>query len=143
MTVGEINLRHSFVGIDTDLTKKSLIGAIGLFVVSVAYILSHELVSVPETTGGLFLFILAGVVLAGVSAYRNSGLLTSWLLVFSPVSVPIVYTQILIASGTSVPVALPLSLVGIGVADFWIPTALLLGSLAFGVGVAVRWAIQR
>lgn len=141
--VSKINIRRYIVGIDPALTKKGVFGSIGLFVLSIALIVSYELFSVPENVGGLYLIIVAGVVLAGMSAYRNSGLLVSWLLVFGPVSAPILYTQILIASGTPIPVALPLSLVGVGVAGFWIPTAVFLGTLAFGVEVALRWAIER
>lgn len=135
--------QNHLVGIDSDLTKKSVLGALGLFVLSIALISSHELFSIPDNIGGLYLFIVAGVVLASVSAYRNSGLLISWLLVFGPVSAPVLYTEALIAAGETVPVALPLSLVGVGVAGFWVPTAVLLGTLAFGVGVALRWAIKR
>lgn len=141
--VSKIYVRTHIVGIDPDLTKKGVIGSIGLFGLSSALIISHELFSVPGNIGGLYLFILAGVVLAGVSAYWNSGLLVSWLLVFGPVSAPILYTEALIASGEPVGFALPLSLVGVGVAGFWIPTAILLGTLAFGVGVALRWAMKR
>ncbi|QLD88218.1 hypothetical protein HWV07_03885 [Natronomonas salina] len=135
--------RNHLVGVDPDLAKKSVLGALGLFVLSLTLISSHELFSVPDTIGGLYLLIVAGVALASVSAYRNSGLLISWVLVFAPVSAPILYTEALIASGETVPVALPLSLVGVGVAGFWVPTAVLLGTLAFGVGVALRWAINR
>lgn len=141
--VAEINVRRSIVGIDPDLTKKGIVGAVVLFVISTGLIIGHELFSVPDNVGGLYLIIAAGVVLAAVSAYRNSGLLISWLLVFGPVSAPILYTQVLIASGSSVPIALPLSLVGVGVAGFWIPTAVLLGTLAFGVGVALRLVVER
>lgn len=140
--VANIDVRRSIVGIDPDLTKKGVVGSIGLFLLSIALISSHELFSVPDNIGGLYLIIVAGVVLAGVSAYRNSGLLISWLLVFGPVLAPILYTRVLIASGSSVPIALPLSLVGVGVAGFWIPTAILLGTLAFGVGVTLRWVIE-
>lgn len=141
--VAEINISRYVVGIDPELTKKGVFGAIGLFILSTVYVISHELFSTPETTGGLYLFIVAGVILAGVSAYRNSGLLVSWLMVLGPVSAPILYTQVLIASGSPVPVALPLSLVGAGVAGFWIPTAVVLGSLAFALGIALRWAADR
>lgn len=136
-------VRRFVVGIDPALTKSGVLGAIGLFVLSTGYVVSHELFSVPGTTGGLYLVIVAGVVLAGVSAYRNSGLLVSWLLVLAPVSVPILYTRALVAAGTPVPVALPLSLVGTGVAGFWIPTAVVLGSVAFALGTALRWAEER
>lgn len=137
------NIQPHIVGIDPALTKKGILGALGLFVLSLALISSHELFSIPDNIGGLYVLIVAGVVLAGVSAYQNSGLLISWLLVSGPVSVPILYTEALIAAGETVPVALPLSLVGVGVAGFWVPTAVLLGTLAFGVGVALRWAIKR
>lgn len=141
--MSEISLRNHIVGIDPELTKKGVLGSIGLFALSIALVGSHELFSVPDNVGGLYLIILGGVVLASVFAYRNSGLLISWLLVFGPVSAPILYTRVLIASGTPVPVALPLSLVGVGVAGFWIPTAVLLGALAFAVGVGLRWVIER
>ena len=137
----EIHARRILVGVDPGLTKQGILGSIGIVILSVIYLISYELFSAPATTGGLYLFIVAGVVLSGWSAYRNSGLLVSWLLVLAPVSVPILYTQVLIASGSPVPVALPLSLVGIGVAGFWIPTALLLGTLAFGAGSALRWIV--
>ena len=141
--VAKVKMRNHIVGIDPDLTRKGVIGSIGLFVLSIALIISYELISVPGNIGGLYLFIVVGVVLAGVSAYWNSGLLISWLLIFGPVSAPLLYTKALIASGEPVGVALPLSLVGVGVASFWIPTAVLLGTLAFGVGVVLRWAIRR
>lgn len=120
-----------------------MFGSTGLFVLSIALVGSHELFAVPDTVGGRYLIIAGGVVLASVFAYRNSGLLVSWLLVFGPVSAPILYTETLIASGDPVGIALPLSLVGVGVAGFWIPTAVLLGTLAFGVGVALRRVVER
>lgn len=136
-------VRRIIVGINPDLTKKGILGAIGLFVLSTVLIVCHHLVSVPRTTAGLYLFIIAGVVLAGVWAYWNSGLLICWLLVLAPVSVPLLYTEYLIVSGTPVPIALPLTLVGARAAGFWIPSTAVLALFAFSLGVAFRWAVDQ
>ena len=133
-------IRRHIVGIDSDISRKEILRAMGLFVLSSVYIISHHLLAVPQNTYGLYFFIVTGVVLAGVSAYRNSGLLISWLLVLAPVSVPLLYTEYLIATEGSVPIALFLTLVGARAAGFWIPTAFVLGGFAFALGVALQWA---
>jgi hypothetical protein len=80
-------------------------------------------------------------VLAGAFAYRNSGLLICWLLALAPVVGPLVVYRGFMFVRESVPVALPLSFYGVGAGGFWIPAALLLGTLAFCAGVAARWVV--
>lgn len=112
----------------------------GLFVLSGAAAVAREFSSLPVDVAVLSLFVLAALPLAAVAAYRDGGLVVCWVLAFAPAAGPLtVYAWIMSQEGPS-PVALPASFDGQGAHAFWIPTALLLGTLAFGLGVLVRWA---
>lgn len=85
---------------------------------------------------------VAGAAIAVVSAYRNSGIVLSWLLVAAPIVGKLVYTSWLVAQWESVPVPMIGSFYGAAGWQFWISVALILGTLCFGLGVAIR-RVQR
>ena len=82
--------------------------------------------------------VVAGVGLASWWAYDNSGLAVSVTLILAPVVARLTYYWWLYLDQPS-PVALPLSFGGAGAWEMWVPLALLLGVIAFGAGVTLRW----
>lgn len=87
----------------------------------------------------LHLFVLLGVSFAIISAYHHSGLVVSWLLVLAPVCGPLVFYQWLMNQKGVGPVGLIGSFYGHGAPGFYVPLAFALGTLAFGLGISVRW----
>jgi hypothetical protein len=85
--------------------------------------------------------VIVGFAMASWSAYHNSGLVISEILMLSPVIARLSYFSWLSANQPS-PVALPLSFRGSGAWEMWIPVALVLGLVGFGVGVLLRRSRQ-
>jgi hypothetical protein len=83
---------------------------------------------------------LTGALVAVVSAYRNSGLLVSWALVSAPLLGRLVATAWAVGRLEYTPTPLVGVFYGAGGWQLWTLSALLVGTLCFGVGVAVRWA---
>lgn len=136
-----VDLRAALLGSDREQSLAGVTVAAVLYAVVLAFSVAPELLPLPglgavlEPAGGL-----AGVALAGWWAYRNSGLVVSVVLVLGPVLGRLTYYAWLFAyhrSGS--PVALVGSFGGAGSWEFWVPFAVLLGVLAFGGGVLVRW----
>lgn len=140
--LGRMEVRDATLGADPRLTRRALLAGAGLFALPAAVAFVSELASLPAGKLSLYGFVLLGVVLAAASAYRNSGLAVCWLLALSPVVGPLAVYRGFRYVRDSAPIALPLSFSGVGAAAFWIPAALLLGTVAVGVGVAARWTAQ-
>ncbi|WP_436911567.1 hypothetical protein [Halosimplex marinum] len=83
---------------------------------------------------------VAGPVLSAVAASRRGGLAGSLSLAAAPVAGRIAYFSLFTPNAV---VALPGSFEGSGAAVFWAPVVLALGVFGFGVGTAVRWALDR
>jgi hypothetical protein len=131
-------LRYVVRGTDSSFTRRAVGVAAVLFLVSGGYVLTTEFTSLPTGAGPLYVLVLAAVVLAAASAYRRGGLVASWLVTLAPVGGALAaYAWVMGQEGPS-PVALPGSFYGQGAGSFWVPTALLLGTLAFGCGVLAR-----
>jgi len=81
--------------------------------------------------------VIVGFVLASWWGYNNSGLAISVLIMIAPVIARLTYYWWLYLDQPT-PVALPLSFGGAGAWEMWIPSALLLGVIAFGAGVILR-----
>lgn len=140
----QVDLRAAPFGSDRVRSLEGVTVATGLYALVMALSFAPDLLSVSGLgavlePGG----VLAGVALAGWWAYRNSGLVVSVTLVLGPVLGRLTYYAWMFAYNDSgAPVALILSFGGGGSWEFWVPFAVLLGVLAFGVGVAIRW-VQR
>jgi hypothetical protein len=102
------------------------------------YTLVSELYLHTQPAPVLWLFVVLGAILATVSAFRQRGLLVSWLLVLGPVCGPLAFYDWLTITRQQAPVALVLSFHGYGAVSFWIPTAFMLGTLAYGIGALTR-----
>ncbi|WP_141212529.1 hypothetical protein [Halorubrum sp. Hd13] len=129
----EVALRTALLGSDQ---KRSLQGVLTAAGVSVLVLIIPFL----PLAGGVIVepgFVIVGFGLASWWAYDNSGLAISVLLILAPVIARLTYYWWLYRNQPS-PVALPLSFDGVGAWKMWIPLGLLLGILAFGVGVIVR-----
>jgi hypothetical protein len=112
----------------------------GIFVATGSFVLVLAVSFLPFVPGAI---IEPGLVVLGFGlaiwwAYDNSGLAVSVALVGAPVVARLTYYWWLYLDEPS-PVALPLSFEGSGAWELWIPLALLLGVIAFGVGVSLRW----
>ena len=134
----EISARDAAFGADLAVTRGILVVAGGLFALTVLLALLEKLATLPDGLRPLYGLVFLGAVLAAVAAYHNSGLIVSWLLAFAPAAGPLVVRRVLFTDDA---VAVPGSFGGIGAAEFWVPAALLFGTLAFGVGVAARWTV--
>ncbi|MDS0243184.1 MULTISPECIES: hypothetical protein [Haloferacaceae] len=130
----EIDLRTALVGSDR---KRSLEGVLVAAGVS-ALVLVISLL--PLTAGAIVEpgLVIIGFGLASWWAYDNSGLAVSMTLMLAPVVARLTYYWWLYLDQPS-PVALPLSFGGVGAWEMWVPLALLLGVIAFGAGVILRW----
>lgn len=131
-------VRDALVGRDTVLTRCGAGIAASLFIATSGYALGFGRRSLLGRTP-LYVLLVLGVVVAGASAYHNSGLLVSWLLVLAPTVGPIAANRVFLAGGKQPVLADPFSLYGSSALAFWLPTALFLGSLAFGAGITIRW----
>jgi hypothetical protein len=138
MTSGR-NVRRAVIGGNPTSGRHGLALALYLFSVTGLYAVVSHFVFDSRDGVVLLSFVLFGVLLSTAFAYRKSGLLVSWLLVLGPVCGPLAFYGWLTMSEQQAPVALVLSFYGHGAAAFWIPTALFLGSIGFGVGVLLRW----
>ena len=134
----DTTLQGAALGVDSRERRRGLLAAAALTTLTAAVAFVSELASLSAGKLSLYGFVLVGGALAAVSAYRNFGLAVIWFLTLAPVLGPLAVYRGFMYVYESVPVALPLSFYGTGAGGFWIPTALLLGTLAFGVGVAAR-----
>jgi hypothetical protein len=137
----QVDLRVAILGSDRVRSLEGVATAAGLYAIILLGSFVAEVPSVPGLgailePGG----VLAGVALAGWWAYRNSGFVVSIVLVLGPVLGRLTYYAWRFAYGSrGAPVALIGSFGGTGSWKFWVPLAVLLGAIAFGVGVAARW----
>ncbi|AKH97621.1 hypothetical protein [Halanaeroarchaeum sulfurireducens] len=129
----EIDVRTALLGSDQDRSLQGVLLAVG--VSALILIISF----LPVAVGAIVepALVIAGLVLASWWAYDNSGLAISVILVLAPVIARLTYYWWLYLDQPS-PVALPLSFGGAGAWEMWVPLALLLGVIAFGVGVILR-----
>lgn len=134
-----VDLRRAILGADSTVTRTALGVAFGLFSVAGVVVLVREFTSLSPGIELSYLFVLLGLALAAVSAYHNSGLVVSWILAFAPAAGPLAVYAWIMSQERASPVALPASFDGQGAASFWVPAALLLGTLGFGLGVLGRW----
>jgi hypothetical protein len=130
----EIDLRTALVGSDRERSLQGVLVAAGVsaFILVISFL--------PLTAGGIVEpgLVIVGFGLASWWAYDNSGLAVSVTLILAPVVARLTYYWWLYLDQPS-PVALPLSFGGIGAWEMWVPLALLLGVIAFGAGVTLRW----
>lgn len=138
MTSG-LSVRRAVIGGNPRSGRYGIALALYLFSVTGLYTIVSHFVFDSRGEMVLWSFVLFGVLLSTAFAYRKGGLLVSWLLVLGPVCGPLAFYGWLTMSEQQAPVALVLSFYGYGAVAFWIPTALFLGSLGFGVGVLLRW----
>lgn len=138
-----MRFRHAFLGSRSAVRKSGAVIGVGLFLLTGLYALVSHSVYHTQPEAALWLFVLLGVGLSVVFAYWKGGLAVSFLLVFAPVCGPLAFYRWLMIREGKGPVALVLSFHGHGAVAFWIPTALLLGTLAFGLGVIARWGANR
>lgn len=82
--------------------------------------------------------VIVGMGLATWWAYQNSGLTISIVLVLFPVLARLTYYSWLY-TGRSVGIAFPLNFGGAGAWEMWVPLAAFLGTVAFELGVLLRW----
>lgn len=137
--VADIDVRAALLGRDSAAARRTLAAAVGLLVLSGAATLLVRTVDYPLDGRTNFVLVAIAGLFAGWSAYRNSGLLVSVALVLAVVG-GVLGSDVLVGGADRVaPVALPLSFRGRGAAEFWLPAACFVGTVAFGVGVAVRW----
>lgn len=127
------------------LSLWALGAALGVFaVVLLGALLSNPTTSWAQPQRYVFLLgWLASIVGAGYLAYRNSGILVSWLLVLAPALAQLTYFTWRQSGQETVPAPVgpgPFGTFGTGAWLFWIPFSVLLGTLCFGFGVAIRWA---
>jgi len=130
----EIDLRTALVGSDRERSLQGVLVAAG--VSALILVISF----LPLTAGGIVEpgLVIVGFGLASWWAYDNSGLAVSVTLILAPVVARLTYYWWLYLDQPS-PVALPLSFGGVGAWEMWVPLALLLGVIAFGAGVILRW----
>jgi hypothetical protein len=130
----EVDLGAALVGSDRDRSLQGLLVALGLSAVVLV-------LSVLPLAAGAFVepgLVVVGVGLSGWWAYDNSGLVVSVGLVLAPVVARLTYYRWRYLDEPA-PVALPLSFGGHGAWEMWVPLAVLLGVVAFEVGVLARW----
>ncbi|WP_276260956.1 hypothetical protein [Haloglomus litoreum] len=130
----DIDLRAALVGSDRERSLAGVAVAAGL------YLLVLTLSMLPVSVGAVLEpgLVVVGVGLAGWWAYENSGFAVAVALVLFPVLARLTYYSWLYA-GRALPVALPLSFGGGGAWEMWVPLAVGLGTVAFGLGVLARW----
>jgi len=133
----EIDLRTALVRSDRERSLQGVLVAAG--VSALILVISF----LPLTAGGIVEpgLVIVGFGLASWWAYDNSGLAVSVTLILAPVVARLTYYWWLYLDQPS-PVALPLSFGGIGAWEMWVPLALLLGVIAFGAGVTLRWGCR-
>lgn len=135
----DIRMRPALLGRERRLAVWGLFGSAGLFCLSFGIRFAGRVRDLPGTEQLLLSTVAIGFVLSSVSAYRNSGIVTSCLLVVAPLAGRLSYYTFLTQNRY---VAMPGSFSGSGAAAFWLPVGFLLGSVGFCIGVAVRWAVD-
>lgn len=142
---GEVPIRAGLLGGHSTLSLRALGAALGVF----AAVLLGALLTDPTTSWAepqRYVFLLgwmASIAGAGYVAYQNSGILVSWLLVLAPTGAQLAYATWWQRGRAAIPAPAGPGLYGTfgtGAWLFWIPFSLLLGTLCFGFGVAVRWS---
>ena len=133
----EIDLRTVLFGSDQEQSLQGVLVAVG--VSALVLVISF----LPLAAGAIVEpgLVIVGFGLASWWAYDNSGLAISILLILAPVTARLTYYWWLYL-GQPPPVTLPLSFGGTGAWGMWIPLAILLGIIAFGAGVILRWGRQ-
>lgn len=140
----EVNLRKGVLGSDWDSSVRLLRIAIGMF----SLLLLVDFVSNADSSWaspGIYLFFVCwtvSFVVAGYSAYKNSGILTSWVIVLSPVLARQIYFTGREMQAREVSTSVGPGTFGLHHWPFWISTSLFLGTLCFGIGVALRWGMR-
>lgn len=137
--------RRHIVGKPARTRKFGVVGAIAVFVSSIAYFYLYEMFHNLETFTGFYLLVVAGTLFACFTAYHQSGILLSWAQSLGAVSgVVLMYWNFRTFGPLSgVPVEPPYFVYGLNAVEFWIPTGIILGTLAFGIGVSLRWVTDR
>ena len=96
----EISARDAAFGADPAVTRGILVVAGGLFALTVLLALLEKLATLPGGLRPLYGLVLLGAVLAAVAAYRNSGLIVSWLLAFAPAAGALAVRRVVFFDGT-------------------------------------------
>jgi hypothetical protein len=137
-----ISAQQAVFGSPTSERKVGGAIALGFFLVTafIAFMADSVYHTNPELL--LWLIVLVGVSLSALFAYWRSGFVVSLLLVFGPVLGPLAYYRWSMIRAGKGPVALFLSFDGYGAPSFWIPTAFVLGALAFCVGTIARSGVN-
>ena len=79
----EISARDAAFGADPTVTRGVVVAG-GLFALTALPALLGEFATLPGGLRPLYGLVLLGAVLAAAAAYRNSGLIVSWLLALAP-----------------------------------------------------------
>lgn len=132
-----IDPRSAILGSDRTRSLEGIAVATGLY--GVVLVISF----LPVSAGWLLEpgLVIVGVGLASLWAYENSGLAVSIVLVLFPVLGRLTYYSWL-SVGRPVGIALPLSFGGAGAWEMWITLAVFLGTVAFELGILLRWSLH-
>lgn len=137
--------RRHIVGRPTHRRKFGVIGAVVLFLSSLANFALYEMAHVLETLAGFYLVVGAGTLLACYAAYQSSGILLSWAVTLGAVSGAVLQYLSFRRGATfgGVPIQSPYFVYGLDAVEFWIPVGFLLGTVAYAIGVFLRRAIHQ
>lgn len=140
-----LTLRRHIVGTPTPRRKFGVVGAIAFFVSSIVYFLLYEVFHILETFAGFYLLVVAGTLFACFTAYHQSGVLLSWAQSLGAVSGVVLMYWNFRTYGYfgGVPLKPPYFVYRLNAVEFWIPAGIILGTLAFGIGVSLRWVTDR
>lgn len=130
----EVDLRAALLGTSRGRSVQGIVVAAGLAALVLAVSFLPFAVDTVLDLG----LVIGGFGLASWWAYVNDGLAVSVALVLGPVGARLTYYSWIYLDRPA-PVALPLSFGGHGAWEMWIPLAVVLGVIAFVVGVTYRW----
>lgn len=137
--------RRHIVGRSTRRRKLGVIGAVALFLSSIANFVLYEMAHVLETLVGFYLVVGVGTFLACYAAYHSGGLLLSWAMTLGAVSGAVLQYWSFRQGATfgAVPIKSPYFVYGFNAVEFWIPIGFLLGTVAYTIGVSLRRATDQ